>query len=236
MFETEELADGFKVYISESHRFGTDAFLLANFAALGHNEVVLDLCAGCGIVGFLLFLTKNPKLIHAVEVQKEAVDLMRRTVEENKLTNFDVRLADLRDLDSNAFHGGNINLIVCNPPYKAEFSGLLSKRGDVAIARHEVMCTIDDICKVASRLLGVGGRLCLCQRSERLVDTLVTMRANKIEPKRIRFVSFKMGRSPWLFLVEGRRSGRPFLKIDPPLFLEADSRATPELLGIYGKL
>ncbi|GHV29289.1 SAM-dependent methyltransferase [Clostridia bacterium] len=236
MFETEELADGFKIYISENHRFGTDAFLLANFAAPRNNEVVLDLCSGCGIIGFLLFLTKKPKLIHAVEIQKEAVDLMNLTVTENKLANFDVQLGDLRDLDSNAFKGEDMNLIVCNPPYKAECSGLLNKKEDAAIARHEVMCTINDVCKVANKLLGVGGRLCLCQRSERLVDTLVAMRAHKIEPKRIRFVSSKIEKSPWLFLIEGRRLGRPFLRVEPLLFLEDDFGATPELLKIYGKL
>ncbi|MDR1354503.1 MAG: methyltransferase [Oscillospiraceae bacterium] len=235
MCEIEELFGGFKIYISKDHKFGTDAFLLADFAAQRAGGSVLDLCAGCGIVGFLLGLIAAPRRVCAVEIQKEATELMKLTVAANQLFNFEVMLADLKELNVAKVKGGVFDLVTCNPPYKAKRAGILNKSENLSISRHEIMCDINDICRVASCFLKVGGRLCLCQRSERLVDTLEAMRTNGVEPKRIRFVSSRQCRAPWLFLVDGRKDGKPFLKIEAPLFLEDEGGPTPELLRIYRK-
>ncbi|MDR1260721.1 MAG: methyltransferase [Oscillospiraceae bacterium] len=232
MFEVEKLADDFELCISKNHRFGTDAFLLADFAKSKVQEAVWDICAGCGIIGFLLFLKTATKSICAVEIQQEAVNLMNCTVARNRLVGFEVKQGDIRNLN---VLPEMADLVVCNPPYKATSSGILNKKESAAIARHEVLCNILDVCKLTSRLLKVGGRICLSQRPERLVDTLVAMRTNKLEPKRLRMVCSKPHKAPWLFLVEGRKCGKSFLKVEAPLFLENESGFTLESLKIYGK-
>jgi len=103
----------------------------------------------------------------------------------------------------------------------------------VRIARHETLCTLDEVCACAARLLRFGGRFCLCQLPERLVDVLGAMRANKIEPKRVRFVQQRADSAPWLFLVEGKRGAKPFLTIDPPLILRENGGISAEMQRIY---
>ena len=96
------------------------------------------------------------------------------------------------------------------------------------------MCSIDDVCAAAAKLLQTGGRLCVCQRPERLLDVLESMRAHKIEPKRVRFVQKRGDTAPWLFLAEGHKGGRRFLKVEPPLLIQDEKGGfSPELQRIY---
>lgn len=100
------------------------------------------------------------------------------------------------------------------------------------------MCNIDDVCRAAERLLKFGGRLCVCNRPERLSDVLFAMKSNNIEPKRLRFVSKTASDAPWLFLVEGKKGSKPFMQIEPQLYIRSESGFSEELQKIYdtGKL
>ena len=121
------------------------------------------------------------------DIQKQAIEQLEQSIQKNGLKNrFIPLLTDLKELSS--LPCGPLDLVTCNPPYKAQGSGILSETDAERIARHEVLCTIEDVCQAASRLLRFGGRLCLCQRPERLCDTLCAMRSAGIEPKRVRFV------------------------------------------------
>ena len=122
-----------------------------------------------------------------------------------------------------------------NPPYKAEGAGILSEGQKDIVARHETMCTLEDVISAASHLLRSSGRLCLCQRPERLSDIICLMRQYKLEAKRIRTVSKKEGEEPWLVLVEGRRDAKSGLRILPPLFVyDKDGNLSEEMIKIYG--
>ena len=104
-----------------------------------------------------------------------------------------------------------------------------------SIARHETLCTIDDVCASASRNLKFGGRLCVCNRPERLCDIMVAMRKNNLEPKRARFVSKSKNTAPWLVLVEGKKGSKPFMKIEPQFYIQSDdgTRFSDELKELY---
>ena len=125
--------------------------------------------------------------------------------------------------------------MTCNPPYKATNTGILNEADAHTIARHEILCNIDDVCRAAARLLKFGGRLCICQRPERLLDTLEAMRRNKVEPKRLRFVQKKGDTAPWLFLVEGKKGSAPYMKVEAPFLIqEKDSdENSEELRRVY---
>jgi tRNA1(Val) A37 N6-methylase TrmN6 len=125
-------------------------------------------------------------------------------------------LCDLKNLQYREF----FTLITCNPPYKKIGAGIESVNEAERIARHEVACTIDDICKVSQKLLKNNGRLCLCNRSERLADVVAAMRENKIEPKRLQFISKNENTPPWLFLIEGKKNAKPFLQILPQIYMK----------------
>ena len=105
----------------------------------------------------------------------------------------------------------------------------------VSIARHEMLCTIDDVCRCAKKNLKFGGRLCICNRPERLCDIMTAMRASGIEPKRLRTVHKNPECPPWLILVEGKKGGKPFVQIEKPLYVRsADGGNSAEMKRIYG--
>lgn len=233
-YKVEKVGGGIEVHVSPEHTFGTDSFLLSYFAAPKKRDVACDLCSGCGIIPLLWFreLSTAPQKAFAVEVQPQAVQQAQLSASDSALEGrLEVVQADLRFLRQ--LPGGCVDLVTCNPPYKAANTGLVSEESSARIARHETLCTVDDVCACASRLLRFGGRFYMTQLPERLVDVLEAMRRNKIEPKRIRFVQQTAGGAPWLFLVEGKRGAKPFLTVEPPLVLKENGEISPEMRRVY---
>lgn len=229
----EKLSDDISVCVSSEHRFGTDAFLLANFSQARHKDITADFCSGNGIVALLLERDFSPKKIYALEIQKKAFDQIGLSIENSNIEKNKIIPVhcDLKEFKANE----ELDLITCNPPYKADGSGIKNDTESSSIARHEMLCTIDDVCKSASRNLKFGGRLCVCNRPERLCDIMVAMRENNLEPKRIRFVSKNKNTAPWLVLVEGRKGSKPFMKVEPQLYTQSDDGTgfSDELKAMY---
>lgn len=230
----EKLRRGIEICVSKEHKFGTDAFLLADFARPRHKDRVCDLGTGCGIIPVLMRIKFEPARIFGADIQEQAIEQFNITVEKNRLDNITPVRADLRVLWEGC-PTGSFDVVTCNPPYKAANAGIESLGEAQKIARHEIMCNINDVCKAASRLLKFGGRLCLCNRPERLSDVICAMRANNIEPKLLRFVSKTPSDAPWLFLIEGRLGGKPFMKAMPTLFVSENGGFSRELMEIYGQ-
>lgn len=225
------------IYVSSECRFGTDAVLLANFANPKRIDSAVDLCTGGGIIP-LLWLGNGDvqREIYGVEIQHECCELARMSVEANGETEkFIIIEGDLRNI-SEYLPREKFSLVTCNPPYFTTGSGFANKSDVRMIARSEIMCNSDDVCIAAGYLLKYGGRLCVCQRPERLADIICAMRANQIEPKRIRLVQQRSGSEPWLVLIEGRRGGKPGIKFLPVLTVEnSDGMYSAEMSEIYGK-
>lgn len=232
-FTFETLRNEIEICVSKEHKFGTDAFLLADFAAPRHKDKVCDLGTGCGIIPLLMFISFAPKIIYGVDIQEQAVKQFNITVEKNDLQNIFPICADLKKLWENA-PLRQLDLVTCNPPYKAANAGIESCTDAQRIARHEILCNINDVCKAASKLLKFGGRLCICNRPERLADVISAMKGNDIEPKGLRFVSKTPSDPPWLFLIEGKKGGKPFMKVMPQLYINEGDGFSEELLNIYG--
>ncbi len=221
MFSYESLGAGYKVCISSAHRFGTDAFLLADFAGARHKDKVADLCSGNGIVALLLSRDYQPSEIYAVELQEQAYSQLEMSIEASpeEAKKIVPIIGDLKEWTPE----DKLDLITCNPPYKASGAGIRNDSEAAIIARHETACTIYDVCECAARSLKYGGRLCVCNRPERLADVVEAMRKYKIEPKRLRTVHKDKSCEPWLILVEGRLGGSPFMRIEKPLFIKGEN-------------
>lgn len=226
----EKITDRLSVCVSAEHRFGTDAFLLADFAGAKHKDTAIDLCSGNGIVAVLLEKFYSPKQIFAVELQDKAYFQLKETARASELSKLVAVHGDLKEYKAPC----EVDLITCNPPYKISGTGIESSANADKIARHEIMCTVNDVCKTAARNLKFGGRLCICNRPERLCDVLCAMRENGIEPKRVRFVSKRAGFEPWLFLCEGRKGGNPFLRVEKELYVYGENgEYSDEMKRIY---
>ena len=236
----EPLGNGVEVFVSDNHRFSTDTILLAHFAGVKNGERVVELGTGCGTIPLLIIRDRAPREIYAIDIQKEAIDLLTAGIRYNldKGINGADRiipiLGDIKSI-SERLPAGESDLVICNPPYKRGGAGLTNPETAKKTARHETECTLDDICKAARWLLRFGGRFVLCQRPERLTDVLSAMRAHDMEPKRLRLVQGRADKAPKLFLCEAKRGAKPgYMDVLPTLIIEDENGFTAEMNEIYG--
>ena len=217
----EILSPDFGVYIGGSHGFTQDTLLLAAFSAPKAGEVCGDFGTGCGTIPILWQSPRAPKLSFAVELQKEAADMAEASVRRNGLEEkIKVLCRDIRDYKGFFTHQ-SLDLVACNPPYKARGAGLTNQDTARRTARHEESMTPGDIAKAAAYTLKFGGRICICQRPERLTDFMLTFRAHGLEPKRLRLVQQNQSAAPSLFLLEAKRGGKSGLHMEAALLAES---------------
>lgn len=228
----EKLSEKLSICVSNEHGFGTDAFLLTHFCEYKAKDIACDLGTGCGIIPMIMQRKNPPVTTYAVDIQKQAVEQLEISIEKSNVKSIVPICADLKVLWDDA-PLGMCSLVTCNPPYKAAKAGIESELDAAKIARHEILCNIDDVCKSASKLLKFGGRLCICNRPERLADVITAMKNNGIEPKRLRFVSKNPSTAPWLFLIEGKKGSKPFMNIMPQLYVWNENGYTDEVQAIY---
>ena len=233
LIRREPLGNNFYVNVTPHHTFGTDAVLLRNFARPKPKDSLVDLGTGCGIIPLLALRDKAVKSAVGVDISEEAVYLANKTIKELKIDNFKVIHSNLLDLKGKIEFGKH-TLVTCNPPYKAPGAGLKNPDEVDCVARHEVACTLEDIIAVSAKLLQTSGRLCMCQRPERLSELMYLMTVYKVEPKRLRLVAQRKGEEPWLVLLEGRRCGNKGLRIEPTLYVEENGSFSDEMIEIYG--
>ena len=237
MISNAEFQDigGLEVLINEAHRFGTDAVLLEDFASALKKETVCEIGSGCGIIPFLMCKNDRAKKIYALEIQEDAAELIKKSIEKNKITKIEVLNLDAKEhkkLDE-IIGNNTVDLVVCNPPYYKENSGGQYSHEKRGTCREESSLTIYDVADAARRLLNHGGRLCVCYKPHRLCDLMDAMRKNGIEPKKLRFVHTDAHKAPWLVLVEGKKGSNPFLEVFPPLVMRSEEGQN-ELNRIYG--
>lgn len=223
-----------KVFVvtGSEHSFGTDAFLLAWFAGVKKGQTVCDLGTGCGIIPMIMAKDCEAKTIYGIDIQEKAIEQFKESI---KLSEVETELiavnADLKKLDTSL--NGKFDIVTCNPPYKAANSGIESKNEAERIARHEICCNQLDVCSAASKILKFGGRLCICQRPERLADVIAAMRESGIEPKRLKLVCREKGDTPWLFLIEGKKGANPHLVIEKEFAVYENGEYTQEAKALY---
>lgn len=222
---------GYDIYVSEDHRFGTDAVLLARFAKPSPKDTVCDLCTGCGIIPMLFAAWgKPPAFTYGVEIQKEAFELFSDSVRDNGLTEKILPVkADLtKDEELLQVPREKMDMVTVNPPYFKVKAGLERLSPAQAMARHELLCDLEQVIRAASLLLKYGGSLKICHIPERLTDIMCLMRKYGIEPKVLQPAHNKATEKPYLVLLSGRKGGKSGLVIEKPVIVEDVNR---ELFG-----
>ena len=200
------------------------------------NSTVLDLGTGTGIISILLSAKTDLKHITGIEIQKDVADMARRSVILNKLENkIEILNEDIKKI-SKKFPANSFDAIVTNPPYKKQNTGLMSQDKTQLISRHEVLCSIEDIAQISSKLLNSNCSIYMVHRPDRLIDIIESFRKHSLEPKNIRFIYPKINKEPNLVLIKATKGGKQFLKMEKPLIVyNEDGSYTDEILEIYNK-
>lgn len=200
---------------TDGYRFSIDAVLLAEFVTIRPGDTVVDLGTGCGIIPIILFLTKPVGRAIGLEIQEELAFQAMRNARLNRL---DHRLDIVRgDIRCPPLAASSSDVLVCNPPYRKIKSGRINPDARRAIARHELLTSINDILRAGVHLLKKKGRIALIYPAGRLTDILVRLRQMQLEPKRIQLHYPDLDSGAKLALIEATRGGRPGVEVLPPL-------------------
>ncbi len=216
-------------------RFGMDAVLLSEFAKAGPGDRVLDIGTGTGIIPILMSARTPAEHFTALEIQSESADMAGRSVTMNGLDDrIRVIRGDIREADR-LFAAASFDVITCNPPYMTGGSGLINDAGPLAAARHEILCSFEDIAGAAARLLKSGGHFYLIHRPLRLAEIMTSLVSHRLEPKRIRFVYPFIDHEPNMVLFDCVQGGRSQVRVEKPLIVyNSPGCYTDEILEIYG--
>ena len=215
--------------------FGMDAVLLSGFARVKKGEKVLDLGTGTGIIPILLEAKTEGSLFVGLEIQPESVDMARRSVALNGLSDrVRIEEGDIRRA-SELFGAGVFDVVTANPPYMPVGGGLKNPQEPKAIARHEVLCSLEDVLREGAGLLHPGGRMYLVHRPQRLVEIFAGMRRHRLEPKRMKCVHPYVDRPANMVLIEAVKGGNAQLTVEKPVVVfRAPGEYTDEIRQVYG--
>ena len=215
--------------------FGMDAVLLSGFARAKKQERCLDLGCGNGIIPILMEAKTEGKHFTGLEIQPESADMARRSVALNGLQDrIDIVEGDIKDA-SKIFGASSFHVVTTNPPYMTAQHGLTNVYEAKTIARHEVLCNLEDIIRESARLLMPGGRFYMVHRPFRLAEIISLMVQYRMEPKRMRLVYPYVDREPNMVLIEAVRGGNPRMTVEKPLIVYDEPGVyNKEIYDIYG--
>lgn len=215
--------------------FGMDAVLLSGFANVKPGETAIDLGTGTGIIPILLEAKTKGEHFTGLEIQPESADMARRSVTYNHLeSKINIEIGNIKDA-STQFGASSFHVVTTNPPYMTGQHGLTNPNEAKAIARHEILCTLEDVIRESARLLKPQGRFYMVHRPFRLAEIMCLMHQYGLEPKRMRLVYPFADKEPNMVLIEGLRGGKPRITVEKPLIVYKEPGVyTDEIYDIYG--
>lgn len=194
----------------DGYCFTSDAIDLANFVNVKNAKKVVDLCSGSGVIGLILHKKLRAKETHLVEIQKRLAGMSKRSVQSNNLTHeVAVINAPLQNISA-VIGKGVFDVVVCNPPYKKKSSSLINVNQEIAIAKHEITITLEEIIKESNALLRFGGAFYIVNKEERLAEIIYLMKKYNIQPK---ILKIKQAKGLNVIFIKGVRGGKSGLKI-----------------------
>ena len=214
--------------------FGIDAVLLSSFARAREGEVGVDLGTGTGIIPILMSAKTKARHITGIELQEASADMAQRSIKYNELEDkIEIICDDLKNA-TRRLGSSKFNFVTVNPPYMNDNHGLKNPDEALAIARHEIKCTLEDVISQAKGLLKNNGRLYMVHRPHRLSEIMQLLKNYKLEPKRLRLVHPYKDKDANMVLIEAVKGGGAWLKVEPPIIVyEAAGRHTQEIYNIY---
>ena len=232
----DDLQNGYFIIQSEEgFRYGIDAVLLSGFARVKPGEKVLDMGTGTGILPILLAAKTEGESFAGLEIQEKSAEMAGRSVAYNHLEGR-VRIVagDIKEAGA-IFGPASFDVVVSNPPYMTGSHGLVNPNEAKAVARHEVLCTLEDLVRETAAVLTSRGRFYLVHRPFRLAEIMGMLMKYRLEPKRMRLVYPYVDKEPNMVLLEACKGGNPRIQVERPLIVyERPNVYTDEIREIYG--
>lgn len=228
--------NGYKIIQNpEKFCFGMDAVLLSGFARAKEGAKVLDMGTGTGIIPILMEAKTEAAHLTGLEIQEESADMARRSVALNHLEDkITIVQGDIKEAGT-LFDAASFDVVTCNPPYMIGQHGLQNPDAPKAIARHEILCTLEDVIAQAAKVLKPGGNFFMVHRPFRLAEIMVLLHTYKLEPKRMQLVYPYVDKEPNMVLIEANRGGKPRMTVEKPLIVYKEPGVyMPEIYDIYG--
>lgn len=215
--------------------FGMDAVLLSGFVTVRPGAKVIDLGTGTGIIPILLEAKTEASHLVGLEIQEESADMAIRSVKLNHLEDkISIVTGDIKEADQ-LFEAASFDVVTSNPPYMIGRHGLTNDSDAKSIARHEVLCTLEDVVSQAARLLKPGGSFFMVHRPFRLAEIMITLSKYKLEPKRMQLVYPYVDKEPNMVLIQAVRGGKPRMTVEKPLIVYKEPGVyTDEIYDVYG--
>ena len=130
---------------------------------------------------------------------------------------------------------GRVDTVTSNPPYMKVGNGLKNPDDIKLISRHEVSCTLSDVCRAAARLLKTGGHFYMVHRPLRLPEIITELKSVSLEPKRIKPVYPYIDREANMILIDAVKGGAPECRFEKPIIVYKEPNVyTDEIYDIYG--
>jgi len=203
----------------EGYRFSIDALLLSHFAEPRPKDRVIDLGTGCGVIPLILIFKRKAETVIGVEVQPSLADLARQNVSLNRFSSkIEIWEKNFKELVKQSDRG-TFDLVLSNPPYRKVGSGRINPLEEKALARHEILATLEDLLRTGHHLLKNKGRLCLIYPATRTADVFQLLRHFHLEPKRVQFVHSHPQDEASLLMVDALKEGKTQIKVLPPFVL-----------------
>ena len=214
--------------------FGMDAVLLTGFARVRQGEVLIDIGTGTGVIPLLMTSKGQGKMHIGLEIQDDMAEMASRSVALNKLEDKVKIICCDVNKSSEIIPNQSADVVTCNPPYMNDEHGLKNENRSLALSRHEISCTLEDVVREGCRMLKSGGRYYMVHRPHRLMDVLTVMRSYKMEPKRMRLVYPFADKEANMVLIEAVKNGKPFLRVEEPLVIyKSAGEYTEEVKALY---
>lgn len=216
--------------------FGVDAVFLSNFVTVKRGGRILDLGTGTGIIPILLAAKTEAAHITGLEIQKESAEMAVRSIQLNGLEErITITEGDIKEA-ADIFSAASFDVITSNPPYMTHEHGLENAYEPKNIARHEILCNLEDVVRAAARLVKPGGSFFMIHKPFRLAEIFGMLMQYKLEPKRMRLIYPYVEKEPTMVMIEAVRGGRSRIKIEPPLIVYQEKGVyTEEVRRMYGQ-
>ncbi len=210
--------------------YNSDSLFLYDFInSFNPKGRVLDVGAGCGVVGLLVARDNEKVQLEAVEKQAAFIEYATTNARVNKI-DYKMHRGDFIELDESAKY----DYIISNPPFYPE--GVQKSEDEMLKnARYNSNLPLVDFFKKVSRLLKPHSHFIFCYDPTAFGLICAELEKVKMRVVDVQFVHSKVDRTASLVMIHARNGSKSMMKVWPPFISFEESEPSQKAKDIYKK-